>query len=107
MSKSENNSIFNLQCSISNIGKREGTEVVQVYVRRCDDVEGPLKTLKAFERVTLKPGETKNVEIKLDDEAFTLFDPTTNTMRVVPGKYEVFVGSSSRPEDLKKLNIEY
>ena len=107
ISKSENNSIFNLQCSISNIGKREGTEVVQVYVRRCDDVEGPLKTLKAFERVTLKPGETKNVEIKLDDEAFTLFDPTTNTMRVVPGKYEVFVGSSSRPEDLKKLNIEY
>ena len=107
ISKSENNSIFNLQCSISNIGKREGTEVVQVYVRRCDDVDGPLKTLKAFERVTLKPGETKNVEIKLDDEAFTLFDPTTNTMRVVPGKYEVFVGSSSRPEDLKKLNIEY
>ena len=106
ISKSENNSIFNIQCSISNSGKREGTEVVQVYVRRCDDADGPLKTLKAFERVTLKPGETKKVEIKLDEEAFTLFDPDTNTMRVVPGKYEVFVGSSSRPEDLKKLNVE-
>ena len=79
---------------------------MQVYVRRCDDADGPLKALKAFERVTLKPGETKNVEIKLNEEAFTLFDPDTNTMRVVPGKYEVFVGSSSRPEDLKKLNVD-
>ena len=99
-------SLFTLHSSLKNTGKREGTEVVQVYVRRCDDADGPLKTLKAFERVTLKPGETKNVEIKLDEEAFTLFDPATNTMRVVPGKYEVFVGSSSRPEDLKKLNVE-
>ncbi|MCI7016530.1 MAG: glycoside hydrolase family 3 C-terminal domain-containing protein [Prevotella sp.] len=98
-------SLFTLHSSLKNTGKREGTEVVQVYVRRCDDADGPLKTLKAFERVTLKPGETKKVEIKLDEEAFTLFDPDTNTMRVVPGKYEVFVGSSSRPEDLKKLNI--
>ena len=96
-----------LSFTLTNTGKREGTEVVQVYVRRCDDVDGPLKTLKAFERVTLKPGETKNVKIKLDEEAFTLFDPSTNTMRAVPGKYEIFVGSSSRPEDLTKLIVEY
>ena len=99
--------LFTVHASLKNAGKREGTEVVQVYVRRCDDVDGPLKTLKAFERVTLKPGETNDVEIKLDEEAFTLFDPATNTMRAVPGKYEVLVGSSSRPEDLKILNVEY
>ena len=98
-------SLFIFHSSLKNTGKREGTEVVQVYVRRCDDVEGPLKTLKAFERVTLKPGETKTVDIKLDEEAFTLFDPTTNTMRAMPGKYELFVGSSSRPEELKKIEI--
>ncbi|MGN0280903.1 MAG: xylan 1,4-beta-xylosidase [Prevotella sp.] len=98
-------SLFTLHSSLKNTGKREGTEIVQVYVRRCDDVDGPQKTLKAFERVTLKPGETKNVEIKLDDEAFTLFDPATNTMRIVPGKYEIFVGSSSRPEDLQKVEV--
>ena len=92
--------------TIKNTGNHEGTEVVQVYVRRCDDVDGPLKTLKAFERVTLKSGETRQVEIKLDEDAFTLFDPSTNTMRAVPGKYEIFVGSSSRPEDLQKLEIE-
>ena len=100
-----NSSIFTVHSSLKNTGRRTGTEVVQVYVRRCDDVDGPLKTLKAFERVTLKPGETKSVEIILDEEAFTLFDPSTNTMRSVPGKYEVFVGSSSRPEDLRKMEI--
>ena len=72
-------SLFTLHSSLKNTGKREGTEVVQVYVRRCDDADGPLKTLKAFERVTLKPGETKKVEIKLDEEAFTL--NVTSTFR--------------------------
>lgn len=92
--------------SLKNIGTREGTEVIQVYVRRCDDVDGPLKSLKAFKRVTLKPGESKTVGIALDNEAFTLFDPSTNTMRVVPGKYDIFIGNSSRSEDLKKLTVE-
>lgn len=92
--------------SLKNTGRREGTEVIQVYVRRCDDVDGPLKSLKAFKRVTLKPGETQKVDIALDNETFTLFDPATNTMRVVPGKYEIFVGNSSRPEDLDKVTVE-
>ncbi len=92
--------------SLKNIGTHEGTEVIQVYVRRCDDIEGPSKSLKAFKRVTLKPGESKNIEIALDDESFTLFDPSTNTMRVVPGKYEIFVGNSSRSEDLNKVIVE-
>lgn len=105
-SAGENRSLFTVRCSLANTGMREGTEVVQVYVRRCDDADGPLKSLKAFKRITLKPGETKNVEITLDNESFTLFDPSTNTMRVVPGKYEIFVGNSSRPEDLNKLTVE-
>lgn len=97
---------FTVHCSLTNTGMREGTEVVQLYIRRCDDAEGPLKSLKAFERVTLKPGETKDVEMTLDKESFTLFDPSTNTMRVVPGKYEIFVGNSSCPEDLNKVVVE-
>ena len=65
-----------------------------------------MKSLKAFERVTLKAGESKAVSISLDEESFTLFDPQTNTMRVVPGKYEIFVGNSSRTGDLQRLTIE-
>ena len=65
------------------------------------DTEGPSKTLKAFCRVPLKAGESKSVTVSLDEEAFTLFDSETNTMRVVPGEYELYYGNSSRQEDLK------
>ena len=92
--------------TVKNTGSREGTEVVQVYVRRTADVDGPLKTLRAFERVTLKPGEQKTVEIDLPHERFEVWDAQTNTMRVVPGQYELMVGSSSADKDLKKLSVK-
>ena len=92
---------FQLQTTIKNTGRREGTEILQVYVRRMSDTEGPLKTLKAFCRVPLKAGESKCVTVSLDEEAFTLFDSETNTMRIVPGEYELYYGNSSRREDLK------
>ena len=50
-------SAYSLSFSLSNKGNREGTEVAQVYIRRMDDAEGPIKTLKAFKRITLKAGE--------------------------------------------------
>ena len=95
-----------VRVTVKNTGSREGTEVVQVYVRRTADVDGPLKTLRAFERVTLKPGEQKTVEIDLPRERFECWDAQTNTMRVVPGQYELMVGSSSADKDLKKLSVK-
>lgn len=86
---------YQLQFSLSNQGTREGTEVAQVYVKRIDDVDGPIKSLKAFKRVTLKAGETQVVTIDLPRKSFEGWDAQTNTMRVVPGKYRVFVGGSS------------
>ena len=98
--------LFTLSTTIKNTGKREGTEVLQVYVRRCDDTEGPLKTLKAFECVSLKAGESKAVAISLGEEAFTLFDPAYNSVHMAAGKYDTFFGTSSRPEDLQHATIE-
>lgn len=93
-----------LTVPVSNTGKREGTEVVQVYVRKVGDTDGPLKTLKAYQRVHLKAGESKEVVLKLSDATFEFFDPKTNTMRVDPqATYDVFYGTSSRDCDLKKL----
>jgi beta-glucosidase len=54
-----------LNFSIKNTSKREGTEIVQVYVRKVNDTSGPLKTLKAFKRINLKSGESQNVTIDL------------------------------------------
>lgn len=91
--------------SVTNTGKRDGAETVQAYLRNPADTEGPIKTLRGFTRVELKAGETKTVTIDLPRTAFEWWDASTNTMRVMPGKYEVFVGTSSMDKDLKKLAI--
>ena len=88
--------------TVKNTGKCAGTEVVQVYVRNPKDVDGPAKTLRAYQRVQLKAGESKTVSIPLPRSSFELWDAKSNTMRVVPGTYEIMVGSSSRDKDLKK-----
>lgn len=94
-----------LTIPVTNVGKRAGTEVVQVYVRRSEDAEGPRRSLRGYARVTLKPNETRNVEIILDAESFECFDAKTNAMRVIPGQYEVYYGSSSADCDLKCLDV--
>ena len=94
-----------VEIPITNTGAREGTEVVQLYVRRVDDQGGPVRALRGYKRVTLKPGESTRVSIPIDDETFETFDPSTNTMRVLPGQYEVFYGTSSDAKDLKCLDV--
>ena len=96
----------NLQVSVKNIGKVSGTETLQVYVRNTADKEGPLKTLRGYKQVTLTPGEQQTVSIDLPRESFEGWDSQTNTMRVVPGKYEVMVGNSSSDDSLKKIIVE-
>jgi len=91
---------------LRNTGSRDGAEVVQVYVRDPRDADGPQKTLRAFQRVELKAGSTQTVTLPLPRESFELWDASTNTMRVVPGVYEVYVGTSSLSKDLRKLTVE-
>ena len=86
---------YRLEFTLYNKGTREGTEVAQVYIKRMADTDGPIKTLKAYKRVSLKAGESQNVSIDLPRKSFEVWDAQTNTMRVLPGKYQVFVGGSS------------
>ena len=101
-----------IQVKVSNVGSGNGagagiaTETVQVYIRNMADKEGPLKTLRAYKQVELTPGESKTVTIPLPRESFEGWDASTNTMRVVPGKYEVMVGNSSADRDLKKIIVD-
>ena len=90
---------------VTNTGKFDGTETVQLYIRNLQDPEGPLKSLRAFQRVNVKAGKTATAELKLTNNSFEFWDPETNTMRVKPGKYEILVGTSSQDKDLKKLSI--
>ena len=91
--------------SVKNTGAMAGLETVQVYIRNIADVEGPLKTLRAYQQVQLAPGEAKTIAIDLPHSSFEGWDTQTNTMRVVPGKYELMVGNSSADQDQKKIII--
>jgi beta-glucosidase len=94
-----------LTLPVKNVGARFGTEVVQVYVRKINDVEGPLKTLRAFQRVSLPAGKSQFVTLSLKSSAFEFFDWGQRKMTVTPGEYEVLYGNSSKENDLKTLKV--
>ena len=90
---------------VTNTGDREGTETVQVYVKRLDDAGAPIKALKGFQKLTLKSGETQKATIALDSEAFEYYDETIDELAVKPGKYQILYGTSSRDEDLQSFDF--
>ncbi len=80
---------------VTNTGRREGTEVVQLYLR--DDVASvtrPVRRLRGFERVTLRPGESKTVTFMLGFDDLSLLDAAMRPV-IEPGGFTVFVGGSS------------
>lgn len=105
-SKIKSNEDTQLKFSIKNSSKRDGTEIVQVYVRKLNDTDGPLKTLKAFKRIELKSGEKQNVTINLPASSFEFYDQKTRTMNITSGEYEVYYGSSSDTKDLKMIKMD-
>ena len=97
---------YTLSIPVKNVGKRNGTEIVQLYIRNLADAEGPLKSLRGFARVDVRAGQTTKADITLSQESFEFWDASTNTMRVKPGKYEILYGTSSLDKDLKKFTID-
>ena len=94
-----------VRVSVKNTGAKQGLETVQVYIRSLADKEGPLKSLRAYQQVSLSPGESKTITIDLPRSRFEGWDAKSNTMRVIPGKYEVMVGNSSADNSLKKTIV--
>jgi beta-glucosidase len=86
-----------LRCAVTNTGAVPGAEVLQCYVRDIDaSVARPLHELKAFAKVHLEPGATKNVELALDDRAFAFWDVVAHDWTVEAGEFELCIGTSSR-----------
>jgi beta-glucosidase len=90
---------------VTNTGKREGTETVQVYVKRLGDPGAPIKALKGFQKLSLKPGETRKAVITLDSEAFEYYDEMQDELAVKTGNYQILYGTSSEDKDLQKLDF--
>ena len=96
---------WTLTAEVANTGKRDGTETVQVYIRNLQDAEGPLKTLRGFERIDVKAGQKATATIQLNKQSFEFWDPETNTMNVKPGKYEILVNTSSNDQNSRKIAV--
>ena len=81
---------------IKNIGAFKGKEVAQLYVGLEEsDIIRPVKELKGFIKVELKPGESKKVHIAFDDKTFRYFNVVTNKWEIEKGTYDILIGASS------------
>ena len=81
---------------VSNTGSVEGKEVVQLYIGdESASVLRPLKELKGFEKISLKPGEEKAVTFTVKPDDLKFYDDKTGSWRAEPGKFKAYIGSSS------------
>lgn len=99
------NESLSLTIPVSNVGKRDGAEVLQVYVKKMDDKNGPLKTLRSFKRIEVSSKKTVNEMIEMPYTAFEFYNENTGRMEVTPGIYTLMYGNSSAANDLKRLQI--
>lgn len=92
----DKNETVEVSCTIKNSGKYEGDEVVQLYIRDVlASVSRPVIELKDFTRITLKPGEEKEVTFQLNPEKFEMLDKGMNRV-IEPGDFRIMLGSSSK-----------
>jgi beta-glucosidase len=94
-----------LTVPVKNTGKREGSEILQVYVKALNDPGAPIKALKGFQKLTLKPGETGVAKITLDGEAFEYYDEMIDELATKAGHYQILYGTSSLDKDLQAIDF--
>ena len=90
---------------VTNTGTCAADEVVQLYVRRATDTEGPLKTLRGFRRVHIGPGETVEVTLPLTEETFLAWDEDKQDMLPMKGAWELLYGGNSK--NVKQIEYQY
>ena len=99
--------IFTISCDIINSGEFIGAEIVQLYIQDVEaSVERPLKELKGFKKILLKPGEKGTATFEIDISALSFYDEKNNCWKAEKGFFNILIGSSSR--DIRLQNqIEY
>ncbi len=94
-----------LVLKVRNRSRLAGDEVVQLYVRKHGDEEGPNLSLRGFRRVHVPARKSVTVRIPLDEQVFAAYDEASGELRATPGRFTLYYGSSSDRHDLKTLNI--
>jgi beta-glucosidase len=94
--------------SVKNIGKREGAEVVQLYIGfKNSRVDRPVKTLKAFSKVFLKKGETKNILLKVDKKDLAYYDEKAENFIIEDITYIAYIGVDSDNANKNKMEFNF
>ena len=95
--KPRRDSTFEIAFDVTNIGRRAGSDVAQIYVGAPQNskVARPIKELKGFEKIFLKPNESKRISVTLDQRAFAYFDVNSKNWRAAAGDYDILIGRSS------------
>jgi beta-glucosidase len=93
---------FDVSFDVRNTGARAGSDVAQVYVSdaHADDPRPP-KELKGFSKVTLRPGESRRVTVRLGGRAFSYYDTAAKRWQIAPGDFDILVGRSSEQIELR------
>ena len=87
-----------LKVKVTNSGNYNGDEVIQLYIKRYDDPDGPLKTLRGFQRIHIPAGQTSEVSFPLTSDTFTWWDKDSNTVHPLQGRYKILVGGTSEAD---------
>jgi beta-glucosidase len=86
---------------VKNTGKREGAEVIQVYLEQPAKNGEPPRQLRAFTKVDLKAGQSQSAHLTLDPRSFSIYDPDLHGWKMPGGTYKILVGTSSRDLPLR------
>lgn len=103
--KIRNGKSVTVSVKVTNTGDLAGHESVQVYVKRLNDENAPVKALKGLKMIYLNPGESKTIKIELPASSFEYYDGYADDLTVKSGDYRIMAGSSSRDEDLTSLDL--
>jgi beta-glucosidase len=97
------NSKVKVTLEVKNTGPAAGDEVVQLYVKNLESERvQPLKKLRAFKRISLKPGESKTIHFNLSGEDFSFWNEEIENWDIEPGNFEIQLGNSSQNILLKE-----
>ena len=100
------NKTFKVTIPVTNQGSIDGDEIVQLYLKKQGDEEGPIKALRAYKRVHIPAGKTIQVELELTPKQMEWWDKETNTMRTQAGTFDIMIGGNSNELTTQTIRIE-
>ena len=93
----EDHDLAKVSFTVTNTGQRAGAEIAELYVAPVNPpIDRPIKELKGFWKVFLRPGESKSITLELNQRSFAFFNTTKHLWDAEPGTYKILVGSSSQ-----------